>query len=487
MEKSREIFGNQISEKTIRKAEKTKKKHMKKFGDDSKINYRLSAEDNKVIGPFLNIKNIVISEDGEKIHKEKAVIVGNIRMGFGHYRISMAIASAANAMGYIPYWFDLNSYKETTGGKVIDSLNSLYSMGSRWSQKYPLFNKLYWEPLNSEGFRKLTYNAMDQKVSELMTPVYREISKDIPFIATHVWPSQAAIHAGMKKVVNVIPDNWPMALHLSEGAIHTVQTPSSFLGYKTLRGMEGNKVLKAMPKEDIYEVGHYIDHELVSNIDLDCGARLKRIKNKTAKRVLITVGGAGAQKKFFVGIIKKLIPLVKENKVVLYLNVGDHENVWNELKADLPELSQLANEHFNNWKETYEFAEQALNEEIEGIHVFYDKDIFAAVYGTNLLMRSSDILITKPSELAFYPVPKLMMKRVGGHEAYGAIRAAEVGDGTIECDTVENTLQMLDLMIFEDEILTMFNNNIIKANKLGIYNGAYRAVELATKGRISQY
>jgi hypothetical protein len=487
MKRPREIFGNHISEKVIRKAEKTKKKHMKKFGDDSKINYGLSVQDNKVIGPFLNIKNIVISEDGEKIDKEKAVIVGNIRMGFGHYRISMAIASAANAMGYIPYWFDLNSYKQTTGGKVIDSLNSLYSMGSRWSQKYPLFNKFYWEPLNSEGFRKLTYNAMDQKVSELMTPVYREISKDIPFIATHVWPSQAAIHAGMKKVVNVIPDNWPMALHLSEGAIHTVQTPSSFLGYKTLRGMEGNKVLKAMPKEDIYEVGHYIDHELVSNIDLDCGRRLERIKNKKAKRVLITVGGAGAQKKFFVGIIKKLIPLVKENKVVLYLNVGDHENIWNELKADLPELSQLANEHFNNWKETYEFAEQALNEEVEGIHVFYDKDIFGAVYGTNLLMRSSDVLITKPSELAFYPVPKLMMKRVGGHEAYGAIRAAEVGDGTIECDTVENTLQMLDLMLFEDEILTMFNNNIIKANKLGIYNGAYRAVELATKGQISQY
>ena len=27
----------------------------------------------------------------------------------------------------------------------------------------------------------------------------------------------------MKHVVNAIPDNWPMALHLSEGSIHTVQ------------------------------------------------------------------------------------------------------------------------------------------------------------------------------------------------------------------------------------------------------------------------
>jgi hypothetical protein len=49
-------------------------------------------------------------------------------------------------------------------------------------------------------------------------------------VGTHVWPAQAAVHAGMTHVVNAIPDNWPMALHLSEGAIHTVQTPSAYLG-----------------------------------------------------------------------------------------------------------------------------------------------------------------------------------------------------------------------------------------------------------------
>ena len=42
-------------------------------------------------------------------------------MGFGHYRISMAIASAANALGYVPYWMDLNSYEDTTCTKVIKS------------------------------------------------------------------------------------------------------------------------------------------------------------------------------------------------------------------------------------------------------------------------------------------------------------------------------------------------------------------------------
>lgn len=484
MERSKVIFGNEISDKVYNKALKAKKKYIKKFGDDSNKGYHLSASDNVTLAPFIGIKNIVTSEGNENIDMDKGIIIGNIRMGFGHYRISMAIASAAYSMGYTPYWFDLNSYSETTGGKVIAHLNSLYSMGSRWSQKYPLFNKFYWERLNSEGFRKLSYNAMDQKVSELMTEVYRELPKNMPFVATHVWPAQAAIHARMNKVVNVIPDNWPMALHLAEGSIHTVQTPSSFLGYKTLRGMDGNKILKPIPDKQIYEVGHYIDHELVMNIDDDCEKRIDRIKNKETKRILLTIGGAGAQKEIFAKILRHLLPSIKEKKVAIYINVGDHKDVWEGLCEEIPELSSMSQNYFNDWSKTCDFAKMALENEISGIHAFYNEDIFEAVYGSNLLMRSCDILITKPSELAFYPVPKLLIKRVGGHEAWGAVRAAEVGDGTIECETVERTLQMLDLMLNSDEMLTMLCNNIIKANKIGIYSGAYKVVELATRASL---
>ncbi|MCH3948558.1 MAG: hypothetical protein LKI67_11055 [Olsenella sp.] len=37
-----------------------------------------------------------------------------------------------------------------------------------------------WEPLNSEGFRKLPYNAADQKNAELCVPIFHDIEKDIP-------------------------------------------------------------------------------------------------------------------------------------------------------------------------------------------------------------------------------------------------------------------------------------------------------------------
>ena len=233
-ERSKVIFGNVISDKAYKKAIRSKRKYQKKYGDDSNANYPVRIEKNPYIGDSLGVRNVLIGDLEQNAHydpknhfpeetfdNEKGIIVGNIRMGFGHYRISMAMASAAKAMGYTPYWMDLNSYRQTTCTKVIGAQNDLYSLGSRLS-KNPLFNRLVWEPMNYEGFRALTYNSSDQKNAELMAPVYRNIPKEIPVIGTHVWPAQAAIHAGMKHVVNAIPDNWPMALHLSEGSVHTI-------------------------------------------------------------------------------------------------------------------------------------------------------------------------------------------------------------------------------------------------------------------------
>lgn len=489
MDKTSVIFGNEIDKAVVKKAYKQQKKHLRKFGDDRNTQYHLAAVDNPVLTPAFGVKNLVLSKNPLETLPPKPIIIGNIRMGFGHYRISMAMASAARSMGYTPLWLDLNSFPETTCTKIIASQNELYSMGSRLSQKSRLFNKLYWEPLNSEGFKKITYNACDQAASELMTPLFNDLAKDIPYVATHVWPAQAAVHAGMKKVVNAIPDNWPMGLHLSEGALHTVQTPSCYWGYRTLRGMDGKNILKPMGENDILYTGHYIDHEMLCNIEDDCQKRIERAKNGKAIRFLLTIGGAGAQGEFFGGIIKTLLPYVKTGKAALYVNVGDYRNVWDKFLTAIPELARLkgdgkCTEHFENWEDTRAFAEKALNaadESCDGVHAFYHKDIFAAVYCTNVLMRACDVLVTKPSELAFYPVPKLLIRRVGGHEMWGAIRAGEVGDGTPECATVAEACSIAEKFINDSGYLCGMCGHILNAAKQGIYDGAYKVVKAAAE------
>jgi hypothetical protein len=333
--------------------------------------------------------------------------------------------------------------------------------------------------MNYEGFRRLSYNASDQRCAELMAPVFADIPKDIPLVATHVWPAQAALHAGMKYVVNAIPDNWPMALHLAEGSIHTIQTHQAYQGYRVLNGMSGKKVLKPMPAESLVYTGHYIDDELVRNIEADCDARIRRKEKGAPMRFLLTVGGAGAQKEIFAAIIRHLLPAIRKQKAALYVNVGDYRNVWDELLTDIPALRDLSTEHFNDWDDTEAFAKKALAEVVTGVHAFWHENIFEAVYCTNLLIRSCDVLVTKPSELAFYPVPKLFIRRVGKHEMWGAIHSAEMGDGTLECRDIPHTLQMIEQFMTSPSLLKGMCEAIVTNKSVGLYDGAYKVVELA--------
>ncbi len=472
------IFGNKIKKRVVRAAKRQKRKYLKKFGDDSKKNYFFITEKNKTLSSFINLYNLKLTEKTTTTIPKKSIIVGNIRMGYGHYRISIAIASCANALGFKPVWLDLNSYKNTTTSKIIQHLNKLYSLGSGLSQKFKIFNKLYWEPLNSKGFKKLSYNAKDQKMTEIMANLHKNIPRNIPYVATHVWPAQAAVHAGFKKVINVIPDNWQMGLHLAQGSIHTVQGFSAYLGYRTLRGMDKNKILKPIPDKNIVLTGHYIDHEIVTKLKKDTKKRLKRLEANKPLRILITIGGAGAQQNIILKILKFLFPLANSNKVTIYLNIGDHKNFWELIKTKMPDLKSKSTLFVNKWQKTVDFAKNAINNDVRGINIFQNNNIFEAVYTTNLLMRSTDIMITKPSELAFYPVPKLLIQRVGGHEAWGAVRSAELGDGTVEAHNTDYAIELLKLMIYENDILCLMNNKILENRKSGIYNGGYNVIKL---------
>ena len=259
--------------------------------------------------------------------------------------------------------------------------------------------------------------------------------------------------------------------------------------------MQAGDVLRPMPADSLIYTGHYIDHEMTANIESDCAARVARKAEGKPIRFLLTIGGAGAQKEIFAEIIRYLMPAVREGRAALYVNVGDYKTVWEQLKKEIPSLAagraasaeggpELGEpnsviEHFDNWQETGSFAEAATTGDVSGVHAFWHPDIFEAVYCTNLLIRSCDVLVTKPSELAFYPVPKLFIKRIGGHEMWGAIHSAEMGDGTLECRDIPHTLQMIQLFLEDETLLKDMCGCICENKKSGLYDGAYKVVELA--------
>ena len=83
-------------------------------------------------------------------------------------------------------------------------------------------------------------------------------------------------------------------------------------------------------------------------------------------------------------------------------------------------------------------------------------------------------------------MPKIFHERVGGHEMWGAIRGAELGDGTVETRTIPHTLQAIDLLTHDRDLLDMYCDSIVKNKSIGIYDGAYKCVELATGVRFER-
>ena len=69
---------------------------------------------------------------------------------------------------------------------------------------------------------------------------------------------------------------------------------------------------------------------------------------------------------------------------------------------------------------------------------------------------------------------------------WGAIHSAELGDGTQECETPESASAMVKLLIEQPSLIEGMCNNIMAQKKIETYDGAYKAVKIAsgiTSGR----
>jgi hypothetical protein len=132
----------------------------------------------------------------------------------------------------------------------------------------------------------------------------------------------------------------------------------------------------------------------------------------------------------------------------------------------------------------YDFQQKLLDptkEPTKAITLFCFDDYFPAVATTDILCRVADVLTCKPSELAFYPIPKLHIRRVGDHEADSARRAGELGDGTLEAREVTDAMENVDLMLTSPDLLAQMNTSIVQNNEIGLYDGCKQAVELAVE------
>src|SRR6056297_1521395 len=231
------VYDNPIKKSHSRAAEKWQRMFIKKFNYDPQETYSLTLQENPYLGPIFGLQNNVRA-DGDRdglpavfnegaapppaeLNPETGVIISTIRMGFGHYRIAMAGASAARAMGFTLYWLDLLTIPGITSD-VINWCNSWYSRWSRISQKSALFNKYVWEPVTTGEptlpllssllnswivgwpWRFLKTNVKDYKMSELFGNLHQALPQDMPILTAHMWNCMGAVAGGMTNVVDMM-------------------------------------------------------------------------------------------------------------------------------------------------------------------------------------------------------------------------------------------------------------------------------------------
>ena len=175
--------------------------------------------------------------------------------------------------------------------------------------------------------------------------------------------------------------------------------------------------------------------------------------------------------------------MARNGRVNLFLNFGDHLSMLEKLEKKIPDLREGAKCFFNQYDDFLSYVEEIRLGEAAPVTLVENDDIFEAVYSTNVLMRAVDLLVTKPSELVFYPVPKIFQRHIGGHEVYGGIYGEQLGDATYECADAKSMNRMLDTLLADDVLYAHMCKRIIELKKQGVYNGGYEAVRLAVKGR----
>jgi hypothetical protein len=309
----------------------------------------------------------------------------------------------------------------------------------------------------------------------------------------------AAVAAGMTNVINLVIDNHPQWFVVVPGCLNLVQGPINYQSFLRM----------GVHPDSIQLAGHWIPRDLVMNIPEDCSKRITRAKAgfvdpvvdptgrspknyKSAefpsqqtkpRRFLIPVGGAGAQRNFIVQFLRALAPYVSSGYVQLFLNAGDHKHMHQAFEETLFELGFRPGSYLvvSTLEGVTEFQKRLLEgqEPTTSITLFAFHEYFPAVATTDILSRVTDVLACKPSELAFYPVPKLMIRRVGDHEQYSALRAAELGDGTLEAREVEDAMNFVKCVVERPELLVSMNECILKNATAGIYDGCKNAVKIA--------
>ncbi|QQS35560.1 MAG: hypothetical protein IPM56_15115 [Ignavibacteriales bacterium] len=419
-----------------------------------------------------------------ELQTDKKAWVISADMGYGHQRAVYPLQSIAE--GGILTVGDNDSTPDSEK-KLWSRVLGAYELLSR-ARSIPLIGKALFNILDTfmhipsfypmRNLSSITFqvNLLDRSIKNgLCGGILEKVkSKHLPFITSFYAPAIAADLNGLDKIYSIICD-------ADMNRVWVAKDPwDSRIEYFAPCGKAAQRLRAyGVPDERIHLTGFPLSVELLGGKDLhllksDLAQRLfyldphkrfweRHSKNvehflgeencvfKKERKLTITfaVGGAGAQKEIGRKIAISLKEKILKGDVHLILIAGTKEMV-NDY------FLQLQKEHF------------AGCENLTIMHTTNQQEYFKKF---NDLMRVTDILWTKPSELSFYTglgIPIVMAPAIGSQELFNKRWLLEVQAGFKQLNP-EYADQWLFDMINKGRLADAAWSGFLKVRKLGTY------------------
>ncbi|MBU1203235.1 hypothetical protein KKH39_04315 [Patescibacteria group bacterium] len=382
-----------------------------------------------------------------------------VDMGYGHQRAAYPFLESAyrgitNANHY--QGISRSEEKQWNSGRrwyeIISRFKKVPFLGTTAFKIMDNFQKI--EPLYPQ--RDLSKNSQQQKyffnqvkgglgrhlVEELNQRIPKNYDKPLPFLTTFFVPAYFAEHHGYKGDIYLI---------VCDADVARAWAPF-YPGKSRIKYLVPNKRVKQRLKlygvrpEKIYVTGFPLPKENIGGsaqkiLRSDLSARIfkldprgiyrkkyakliedylgpvKNIKNpKRPLSITFAVGGAGAQRDIGVIILKRLHKYLKAGEIRLNLIAGVRNDVYIYYQSVVKSCG-LGN--------------------CENVQLIYAEDKMDYFKIFNKLLRKTDILWTKPSELTFYSalgLPIIMTEPIGYQERYNRGWLLAIGAGVDSMD-----------------------------------------------------
>ncbi|PIR66503.1 MAG: hypothetical protein COU51_03085 [Parcubacteria group bacterium CG10_big_fil_rev_8_21_14_0_10_36_14] len=399
------------------------------------------------------------SEFKKKDKRYKKAWIISVNMGYGHERAAYALRDIAAGGDYII----ANSYKGIPkeekkswqeSRKLYEAVSCLKPIPIIGDIAFGIMDKIQEIPnfyprrdLSEPSIQlKGTFRFIEKNnIGKALVDDLTEAEQRLPFVSTFFIPSFAAeLYNYPGEIYCIICDADFSRAWVSQDA------KRSRIKYFAPCGRVVERLkLYGVREENIYFTGFPIPKELIGGsnaeivkrdmLDRFCNldpngvfrARYEKILKshfgnslKTCGRVkrpltlTFAVGGAGAQRRLGIEIIKSLREKIKRNQIQINLVAGTRKGLAKYFETEIKKLGLKRNHG------------KGINIIVERTRPEYFKEF-------TKLLRTTDILWTKPSELSFYTgagIPIIMAPVIGSQEEFNRLWLQQIGGGVDQLD-----------------------------------------------------